>query len=531
MSLIFNWDGRSGSLRDKVSNTLGTLTAGTGGFKKTEKGMAMLFDGADTLLDTNITPTAQPLTGDVTVEAWVKPYSLGETAGRVVDNGKLILYVSSTNNAFRFISDSGSVGGADDSLVFNKYQHILVTRTNAGIVNIYLNNFLSGTANQDAGTPAAGTSNIIIGNQDGSTRTFDGQIAKVAIHDKILTQAERNELYKDFLNSYGTTEQKRNFVYPKSSDLSSEVGLVAAYNMIPSNGTLVDISGNGNDGTISGALSSRDGMAFDGVDDNVQFGVSLDCTKSFTIAQRIKPSIFTSWQLLFGAMYNDGAWFSLEGAKLNYRFEGVAVNYNSSQSLTVGKEVDVILTYDLDTTTSRMYMGGVLDSERTSVAAPSTGYSAHTSLGKSGSLYAYTGEIKDTKLYNYAFTPAQAAAYHNSFNKPVLRETFSDSPVGATHTRGWTEGTTTGVIQETVDKKYLEFQGAGTMIIPVCLDSYVGSGYITYEYYNGSAWATRSGLVNAPVTGVAYSGGFLTFTGVQASDGIANILVKNAERI
>jgi len=143
----------------------------------------------------------------------------------------------------------------------------------------------------------------------------------------------------------------------------------------------------------------------------------------------------------------------------------------------------------------------------------------------------FNGEIQDLKLYNYAFTPAQAVAYHNSFIKPVLRETFSDSPVGATHTSGWSEGTTTGVIQETVDKKYLEFQGAGTMIIPVCLDSYVGSGYITYEYYNGSAWATRSGLVNAPVTGVAYSGGFLTFTGVQASDGIANILVKNAERI
>ena len=236
MSKIFNWDGRLGSLRDQVSNTAGTLTAGTGGFKKTEKGMAMLFDGADTLLDTNITPTAQPLTGDVTVEAWVKPYGLGDTAGRVVDNGKLVLYVSSTNNAYRFISDSGSVGGADDSLVFNKYQHILVTRTNAGIVNIYLNNFLSGAANQDSGTPVAGTTNVIIGNNAGAGRTFDGPIAKVAIHDKILTTAERNELYKEFLNSYGTTEQKRNFEYPRSSDLSNEAGLVAAYNFRVSNG-------------------------------------------------------------------------------------------------------------------------------------------------------------------------------------------------------------------------------------------------------------------------------------------------------
>ena len=46
MSKIFDW--KAGSNRDLVSNTVGTLTAGTGGFKKTEKGQAMLFDGSDT---------------------------------------------------------------------------------------------------------------------------------------------------------------------------------------------------------------------------------------------------------------------------------------------------------------------------------------------------------------------------------------------------------------------------------------------------------------------------------------------------
>jgi len=38
MSLIFNWDAHKGSLLDIVSSTKGTLTAGSGGFKKTEKG-------------------------------------------------------------------------------------------------------------------------------------------------------------------------------------------------------------------------------------------------------------------------------------------------------------------------------------------------------------------------------------------------------------------------------------------------------------------------------------------------------------
>jgi len=41
-------------------------------------------------------------------------------------------------------------------------------------------------------------------------------VARVMCFDTVLTTTERNELYKEYLNSYGTTEQKRNFEYPNS---------------------------------------------------------------------------------------------------------------------------------------------------------------------------------------------------------------------------------------------------------------------------------------------------------------------------
>ncbi|MDX9797712.1 MAG: hypothetical protein RBT05_02530, partial [Bacteroidales bacterium] len=46
----FDIDFRKGTLIDQVSKTAGTLTAGNGGFKKTEKGLAMEFDGSATKL-------------------------------------------------------------------------------------------------------------------------------------------------------------------------------------------------------------------------------------------------------------------------------------------------------------------------------------------------------------------------------------------------------------------------------------------------------------------------------------------------
>src|SRR5690606_25671589 len=37
----------------------------------------------------------------------------------------------------------------------------------------------------------------------------------------------------------------------------------------------------------------------------------------------------------------------------------------------------------------------------------------------------WNNEISDLKIYNYAFTPEQAKAYHNSFVQPTLIEDFS----------------------------------------------------------------------------------------------------------
>jgi hypothetical protein len=67
-------------------------------------------------------------------------------------------------------------------------------------------------------------------------------------------------------------------------------GLVAAYDMFPVNGTIADLSGNGNTGTVNGPVFENTeiggSMKFDGVDDNVEIAddPSQDITDDLTLS-------------------------------------------------------------------------------------------------------------------------------------------------------------------------------------------------------------------------------------------------------
>ena len=157
---------QNGSLLDKSGNgNDGTLTAGNGGFKYTERGQAMLFDGADTKIDTGSDFIG---TSACTIRAWIKPYSYGEgNFGRIIDNVNTSLFLVNANRRVSFTSNGGTsaANGADDSISLNVWQRVCITRTSDGTTNLYVNGRQTGTANQNSGTPTAvGNSNVIIGN-------------------------------------------------------------------------------------------------------------------------------------------------------------------------------------------------------------------------------------------------------------------------------------------------------------------------------------------------------------------------------
>jgi hypothetical protein len=162
-------------------------------------GMAGSFNGSTSLVDCQSDFIG---TSACTISAWIFLNGWGEESspgsggfGRIVENGKTICYCTDqTGNPagtynLRLSSNGGTTtaSSATNSISLGQWIHVAVTRTAAGVANLYVNGALSGTANQASGTPAAGTTNVILGNNLATTRALAGLLDDVRIYDEVLT--------------------------------------------------------------------------------------------------------------------------------------------------------------------------------------------------------------------------------------------------------------------------------------------------------------------------------------------------------
>jgi len=144
-------------------------------------------------------------TGDITVSAWIYPITLGESnTGFIIYNNRFYMWLNGTNR----VSVTSSGGGysaftSNNAITLNAWNHIVLTRTSNGTANFYINGVLSGTANQNSGTPAAGTTHVIIGNNSGQTNTFDGYFSRVRVYSRILNTEEIKQMYTSSKWMYG----------------------------------------------------------------------------------------------------------------------------------------------------------------------------------------------------------------------------------------------------------------------------------------------------------------------------------------
>ena len=159
-------------------------------------GFSCKFNGSTSKVDTQ--STFGGLTGAITILAWIKPYSFGEVDGRILGNGGSavnFLLKTSDSNVFLRRGGAGSAVSANNSIILNKHTFVVATSTSAGVTNFYMGDkdtapVLSGSVDQDAGTPESGSTNVIIGNIDDQSRTFDGTINKLSVVEGILTLAQ-----------------------------------------------------------------------------------------------------------------------------------------------------------------------------------------------------------------------------------------------------------------------------------------------------------------------------------------------------
>lgn len=218
-----------------------------------DMGTALRFDGIDDYVEVpDVDIPASTFQDGFTLSAWINPKSFGE-------NGNGFIFDKSTSTAaangfhFRVRDDWRVAGGvtngnqysSNDLLSPNKWAFVAMSATKNGstsLINFYVNGVLSSTANQTGGNLAGivTTNALRIGNRAAATdRTFDGTIDEPRIWNRALTPTEIQNLY---LNN----------IVPQD-------GLVAEYLFDEATGTTaIDSSGNGNDGTITGATYTTD---------------------------------------------------------------------------------------------------------------------------------------------------------------------------------------------------------------------------------------------------------------------------------
>ena len=146
-------------------------------------------------------------TGAVTIFLPVTtPAAIGDEY--LLDNGEFFIPTLAANSNIAVTSDGGDTSAisANSSLSASTTHIICITRAADGTCNIYIDNALSGDANQDSGTPAAGTGDLTLGDQTGGTGNgWTKDIAEPVVFSRVLHATEREYITRQLAAEYGVT--------------------------------------------------------------------------------------------------------------------------------------------------------------------------------------------------------------------------------------------------------------------------------------------------------------------------------------
>jgi hypothetical protein len=195
--------------------------------------------------------------------------------------------------------------------------------------------------------------------------------------------------------------------------------------------TAADSSGNGVNGTISGAVwttgRSGSGLAFDGVNDNVNLGAVNVTGSALTISAWFKADAYpgTSPRIISKATASNSiehffmlATVNINGAeRLRFRLQTNGslrtLNASTGGSLPVGQWVHAAATYD--GAMMRLYLNGTEVGSRKATGGIDGSTTAPVTIGESpDGAGAFDGVIDQVRIYNRALTASEIASLHST---------------------------------------------------------------------------------------------------------------------
>ncbi len=230
---------KTGSTSNWIASTNGVTGCGT----TTATNNALNFDGTDDRVSVSHN-TLFNITGDITLEAWVKTSQASESyiltkgddgiylaIGADGVGGKLCVYLTGVTTTSGWVYSNATISDGT-------WHHVAMTRSGASL-NLYVDGNLDKSATVGTGSITTGTSPLLVGARPNyNSANFNGSIDEVRIWNLVRTQAQ--------IQAAKNTEF-----------CAAQTGLVAYYKMNEGIAggtnttvtTTADASGNGNTGT------------------------------------------------------------------------------------------------------------------------------------------------------------------------------------------------------------------------------------------------------------------------------------------
>ncbi len=399
-----------------------------GGVKITSgvKGRACSFDGSDDMVTANDNDSLTSM-NNLTISAWFKSDSLGSWRaiigkGTSDANEEYTLMVISTGVYFD-VGGSGPYSNTAYTITSGNWHHIAAVHSRnatASTLKVYVDNVdIGATTTGPTLTPGNNSLNLSIGSRFYTGLSyFSGFIDELRVYNRALSATEISALYnttKTYKIQLYTTPTKGGLNETPAPTASDETGLVGYWKMDDlTNGKTTDSSGQGNNGTVTGAIFTNEGRwngAFvnDGATSpNTNYIVPTQngitnilnvSTQPFTVSAWWKPRVFTASALIVARVgWNSGLLSDTDGFKcMLVNTSGASITLNGGSCSGLNTWCFGTCTYN--GTHFNAYHNGVLTHGPTEWTAGNIYALAPITIG-GYTTWGSNGTIDEVRIYN-----------------------------------------------------------------------------------------------------------------------------------
>ena len=418
---------------------------------------AYYFNGVDNFITINNSPSLNISGNQISISVWLQTEDNCSTAygqkgiskgGWDVGNGYELLYGSC--GGFQLSGNHGgfqSVGSYNNGNWNGNWTHIVAVFNN-GTGIIYVNGqAISSNLNGSQFTSfLSSTAPLYFGKRSPGNQTIGfvkGKMDDIGIWNRALTQQEITEMYNGV--NYSDT------CNAVSGSLVN--GLVGYW---PFCGNANDQSGNGNNGTVSGAILTTDRFGnnnsafnFDGSTSFIQINDNplLDLTNDFTISSWFNsnsyPTSVSTYQMILAkhryninnaGSYIYGLWSNVNSnGFINFQATPVfnPTTYPSNSNYTIGNWYNYVISYSKSSNTLKYYLNGVLiDSKNISFTIQDTNYNliigASLNTSDDSKVMYFNGKIDDVGIWNRTLTQQEITQLYNQ-NQCITNISVTDT--------------------------------------------------------------------------------------------------------